>query len=327
MILAEKITDLRKKAGWSQEELAEQLGVSRQSVSKWEGGQSLPDMDKIVRMSNLFGVSTDYLLKDEISELDETPLIQSEEGRLRRVTMEEASRYMEIRAASAPRIALSSMLCVASPVIFLALIALSESPWGKLSENAAVGIGICITLVMVAIAVMGFMKTGAAASDFAFLEKEAFETEYGVTGVVKKRKEDFREQYTRTNTISTVICILSIVPLFICICFNAPDFAYILCVCFILLAVSVATYGYVRVGTVMGSYDKLLEEGDFTRSEKSKGPWMSGFSTVYWLTATALFLALQFLLEGTWDKAWIVWPIAGVLYGAVRIIFSAIRKK
>ena len=68
MILADKITVLRKKAGWSQEELAEQLGVTRQSVSKWEGAQSVPDMDKVVQMSRLFGVTTDFLLKDELSE-------------------------------------------------------------------------------------------------------------------------------------------------------------------------------------------------------------------------------------------------------------------
>ena len=48
MILADKITALRKKAGWSQEELTEQLGVTRQSVSKGEGAQSVPDMDKVV---------------------------------------------------------------------------------------------------------------------------------------------------------------------------------------------------------------------------------------------------------------------------------------
>lgn len=68
MILADKIIALRKKAGWSQEELAEQLGVTRQSVSKWEGAQSVPDMDKVVQMSRLFGVTTDFLLKDELSE-------------------------------------------------------------------------------------------------------------------------------------------------------------------------------------------------------------------------------------------------------------------
>ena len=66
MILADKIISLRKKAGWSQEELAQRLGVTRQSVSKWEGAQSVPDLDKLLQMSRLFGVSTDYLLKDEL---------------------------------------------------------------------------------------------------------------------------------------------------------------------------------------------------------------------------------------------------------------------
>ena len=51
MILADKIITLRKKAGWSQEELASQLGVTRQSVSKWEGAQSVPDLDKVVQLS------------------------------------------------------------------------------------------------------------------------------------------------------------------------------------------------------------------------------------------------------------------------------------
>ena len=62
MILADKIIENRKKNGWSQEDLAYKLGVSRQSVSKWEGAQAVPDMKKIVMMAELFNVSTDYLL-------------------------------------------------------------------------------------------------------------------------------------------------------------------------------------------------------------------------------------------------------------------------
>ena len=61
MIIADKIVSLRKRAGWSQEELAEKLGVTRQSVSKWEGAQSVPDMDKVVSMSRLFGVTGDTM--------------------------------------------------------------------------------------------------------------------------------------------------------------------------------------------------------------------------------------------------------------------------
>ncbi|MBR2504019.1 MAG: helix-turn-helix transcriptional regulator, partial [Oscillospiraceae bacterium] len=61
MILADKIILMRKQQGWNQEQLAEQLGVSRQAVSKWESGLSIPDLDKIIKMSNIFGVPTDYL--------------------------------------------------------------------------------------------------------------------------------------------------------------------------------------------------------------------------------------------------------------------------
>lgn len=75
MLLSEKIMSLRKRNGWSQEELAQQLGVSRQSVSKWESMASMPDIQKIMAMSELFGVSTDYLLKDELEELPATAIV------------------------------------------------------------------------------------------------------------------------------------------------------------------------------------------------------------------------------------------------------------
>ena len=92
MILADKIINLRKKAGWSQEELAEQLNVTRQSVSNWEGARAVPDMEKVVQMSRIFGVSTDYLLKDEIEEDNSEDNVQViSEQPLRKVTMEEAS--------------------------------------------------------------------------------------------------------------------------------------------------------------------------------------------------------------------------------------------
>ena len=71
MNLSEKITKLRKEKSLSQEAFAEKLGVSRQSVSKWETGSALPDTDKIVAMSELFGVTADYLLKDDYPEEQE----------------------------------------------------------------------------------------------------------------------------------------------------------------------------------------------------------------------------------------------------------------
>lgn len=74
MSLSEKILSLRTALGLSQEELAEKLEVSRQSVSKWETGQSVPDLDKLIRLSDLFGISVDQLVREgERPRLPEPP--------------------------------------------------------------------------------------------------------------------------------------------------------------------------------------------------------------------------------------------------------------
>ena len=172
MILADKIVSLRKKAGWSQEDLAEKLGVTRQSVSKWEGAQSVPDMDKVVMMSRLFGVTTDYLLKDELEE--EAPCAAAEDADtpLRRVSMEQASAYLALRRAAAPKIAVATALCVLSPVTLILLGGMSEVSRFGISENAAAGIGLCVLLVLVAVAVSIFLRTAAQVQEFKFLEEE-----------------------------------------------------------------------------------------------------------------------------------------------------------
>lgn len=72
MNLSEKILKIRKANGLSQEELAEQLGISRQSISKWESGQATPELDKIIKLAEIFDISIDYLLQP--NETDELKL-------------------------------------------------------------------------------------------------------------------------------------------------------------------------------------------------------------------------------------------------------------
>ena len=79
MKLAEKLFELRKEKGWSQEKLAEQINVSRQSISKWESGQVLPEIEKVIELSKIFQVTTDYLLLDENSEKSSTTVILKED--------------------------------------------------------------------------------------------------------------------------------------------------------------------------------------------------------------------------------------------------------
>lgn len=67
MTMGEKILNMRRARGWNQEELAERIGVTRQAVSRWEAGSAKPDADKIITICDLFGVSADYLLRDQYS--------------------------------------------------------------------------------------------------------------------------------------------------------------------------------------------------------------------------------------------------------------------
>ena len=77
MKMEEKIIMLRKKFGWSQEELAEKVCVSRQAVSRWENGTALPDAQNVLQLSKLFQVSTDYLLNDDYASDEDIPIVQA----------------------------------------------------------------------------------------------------------------------------------------------------------------------------------------------------------------------------------------------------------
>ena len=123
MILADKITEERKKNGWSQEELADKLGVSRQAVSKWESAGSVPDLQRVIQLAEIFWVSTDYLLRDEADQKEISVCTYSEEGLkpIRRVSMEEANSFLNMKKRGAPVIANATAMCILSPVLLIIL--------------------------------------------------------------------------------------------------------------------------------------------------------------------------------------------------------------
>ena len=82
MKLADKLIELRKEKGWSQEEFAEKLDVSRQAISRWENETALPDAQNILRISKLFNVTTDYLLNEDNEDRAETPAVQTAEAEI-----------------------------------------------------------------------------------------------------------------------------------------------------------------------------------------------------------------------------------------------------
>lgn len=331
MILADKIIDLRKKNGWSQEELASQLGVSRQSVSKWESSQSIPDLDRILKMSDIFGVSTDYLLKDDVEPADTQPQMdapQPEEEGARMIGMEEAYHYLSMVQMAAPRIARGVTLCILSSIVLFLLGGLSDEEGGfLLPEWSVPAVGLPVLLLFVVCGVAQFILYGRQLEAYEFLEKQPIELAYGVRGVVEKRKNDYAAQHSQRLMIGVSSCILAIVPLIACAVFDgdAETMFGVVGFCLTLAIVAIGVHFLVLTCTIQGGYQRLLEEGDYSREKKLRNRKMAPIAIAYWCIVTAIYLLWSFL-TWEWYRTWIIWPVAGVLYGAIDAVSNMVRK-
>lgn len=312
MILADKIINLRKKNAWSQEELAEKLGVSRQSISKYEGAQSIPDMDKILKLSKIFGVTTDYLIKDEIEDpefLDE----DYEESKTRKVSMEMANEYLNLKEISAKNLALGVSLCIISPILLVILSQAYESLLLPVSENVVVGLSLTVLFLFIIAAVGIFVREGLLLKKYEFIESEAIDTDYGVDGMARNRMEKFHDSFVKNNIIGILLIVASVLPISIGMIFSAEDMVMAISTAFLLALVALGVNFLLRANIPMSALKALLEEEDFTRKNKELKKKIEPFITAFWILMTAIYLGYS-LVTNRWDKSWIIWPVAGVSY-------------
>jgi hypothetical protein len=234
-----------------------------------------------------------------------------------RVSMETARAYIEARLAAAPRIALGVLLCIFSPVMLILLGGMQE--YGKLavSEELAGGIGLIILMGMIVCAVCIFILNGGRLRKFEFLEKERIDTEYGVAGLCREMIDRGENDFTRSMVIGVGLCVASSIPLFAAM-MTKNEFYMVLGVCFILIMVGIGVYFIVRSNIVRDTYLALLEEGDYTPEEKAADKRLA---PIYWGIVVAGYLAVSFFTM-RWDRTWIVWPVAGVLYAAVKALLQ-----
>lgn len=322
MKLSDKIIFLRKQKGWSQEELAAQMDVSRQSVSKWESGASVPDIDKILLLSQIFGTTTDFLLKDakEPSAPQEDFKIDSikKEVPKQRVTKQEAENFLALRKSSSQKIAFGVWLCVISPALMMTLLGFSQYTNSRLTDELATAIGLIVLFVLVTIAVSLFIENGIALSKYEYIEKEAILIDQDLECELRKESEAFLPLFSKEIATGVVLCIMSVIPL-VTFSVMENELMILVSVSILLLIAACGVYRFIKAGIIKGSYDQLLQTGDYSIPHKKATEKLEPISSVYWLSSTIIYLVISFLTN-RWDITWIIWVVAGIGFAILSVI-------
>ena len=335
MLLSEKIMSLRKRTGWSQEELAQQLGVSRQSVSKWESMASMPDIQKIMAMSELFGVSTDYLLKDELEELPATAAVAvadstgtSASGGIAgadpsavlggsstadnastsktvapklSVSLETATEYLDAIARTSRPTAGAITLFILGPALLVSLATYSEDALYfdpmHISPDAMGIAGICIMMLFIAAGVGLLILQDMKLAKFKQLKEASLELQYGVEAAVRRRAESTESLRYVQQAAGVCLTILSAIP-FLIASYYGTGLTFALGFFVAAILVSLGVYLLVYSGILRDGYRVLLQEGDFSHDEKSNKRDSKSAALKYRPIAKAYFGTIALLYVG-----------------------------
>ncbi|WP_270457807.1 helix-turn-helix domain-containing protein [Lactobacillus gasseri] len=217
MRLGQKIAELRKKNNLSQEGLAEKMNVSRQAVSKWESEQSVPDIEKIVNLSELFGVTTDYLLKsgepsfelknEDINDKDKLPVLSDEL----------VQKYLTTSQKSSKLRALAFALIIFSPVCIFFTQALRYAldtkyfldKYGDRLTSIISTIGYILFIITVAIAVGLFVYSIMNVREFKQLKKQNFDVRKE-KGKLTSTIKTFHKNNDKYVVFTSILAVLSI---------------------------------------------------------------------------------------------------------------------
>lgn len=326
MILADKIIYLRKKNGWSQEELAEMLNVSRQSVSKWESSGATPELNRIIEMSKIFSVSVDYLIKDEMEEVEYTGDVDYENDNIR-VTMEDANEFINLREEASKKISLGVFLLIISPSILIFLLGAVEGKKFLLSETMAITIGVVSLIIIAAIAIALFIISGLSLERYEFLEREYFETEYGVTNMAKEMESRYQPKFVKRMVIRITLCIVSVIPVLVVGIKDDPDpFNLFSAVALLLFIVSLGVNLIVKASIIKETYEQLQQTGDFTVESKSRNKVLGPIIGILWLSIVIIYFYYSFKTNN-WQYSWIIFPVGGLITTLISSLASVFKSK
>lgn len=304
MSLGENLQFLRKRENMTQEQLAEALEVSRQSVSKWESDSTYPETDKLLQLTEIFHCTLDDLMKKDISSR----------------YIEDKNNYNEHKDQFSKRITLGVCLILSGLTLTCFLQAIL--PYREGLDRDALGGIVFLLFVVVAVAI--FIVTGL--QDGYFTKKHPYIEDF----YSEEEKETFHKKFTTFITTGVVLIIVGLIVLigFESIIdpaakgFTDLDTGSLLGSVF-LLCVTIAVTLFVYAGTQESKYNikhyNLMQDHNSQtfKNDKKKGL----ICGCIMMTATMIFLAFGFL-RNLWHIAWVVYPIFGIACGIVSTIID-----
>lgn len=243
MNLGEKLYKLRKETGLSQEALAEQMKTSRQAISKWENNQGYPETEKLLQLSNIFGVSVDYLLKDDRLKTD-----TEEKGYY--VSREMAQGYL-MKESRVSR-------CIALGFMFWALAGIPYCMFPEHSSWRLLGMGIFIFLGICAVVVGMFHDQDV----YAVLKQEVLLFDYEYRKELCREYQAQRKKYGLVAIPCCILFVAGIVALAVTVRGYLP---WSELHAFVFLGLGAGLLGFVYTAGMLDAYEQLVENEKYTR--------------------------------------------------------------
>ncbi len=309
------LNSLRKAKGWTQTELADKLGVTNQAISKWENGDSFPDTAILIPLSDLFGVTTDFLLKGKYNSSDDNDAANStntqEAEAKEKIKCEEPEELTSTKPNDWKK-KFALLLCTGLGIIFLGVI---EIILAALLNESFILYGTSLMMLFFAGGIPVIVYAGIKDSMY-FLNVNDERWQPGIRAFAIK------------IAIGVALCIIAAATFVLCgLAEKHPEketliLATTLSAAFILIFA--ATAFFITGGLSLSNLTKSCVPDYANRCKKEEG--LGRFSGVVMLVATAVYLLFGFL-KGIWHPTWVVFVVGGIICAILNVIDDALGKK
>jgi len=290
MAFSENLQYIRSQYGITQEHLAEQLEVSRQSVSKWESGISFPETDTLLRICDLYNVNLDILLR----------------GSVEAINISDTAQYDAFINRFSLRIALSVSAIIAGVALMIALTAYNPS-------DSFAMVSVALFLLIVTISVVVIVASGIQYDNFR-KKHPVIQDFYS-----EEEKDAFHQKFVWYIAGGVGAILFGVVLMVLSFAFLPEQEPYESIVTSIFLLIVAAAIGvFIYAGIQEDKYKiwKYNRDNAPTPEAKQRLNQIGTACGCIMLAATAIYVALGFT-QNTWDTSWWVFPVGGILCGVV----------